>query len=313
MENEATNYGAEPIEQSDTGQSTSDSDAELLSAYLTQEEQGYQFDDEGSSDDGQEQEIQKPAKDIFTVKVDGVEKQVDRDELIANYQINKASTQRFEEAAAIRKEAESQKEAYLQQQQVLSNAVQHFQNVAQQWAQQSQPNWQDLLENNPHEYLRQKELFEAKQVEVNKANATQQYLMQQQQTQEREYLGQHLEQEGKRLLDIIPEWQDKAKRTNEEQELISYLTNQGYSKQDLLNLNESRAANIKLALNAMRYDKLVNQAKSSNKKVENLPPRIERSGNSNIQKSGLDEAKSKLAKSGSLNDAAAAFAVMFGN
>jgi hypothetical protein len=170
-----------------------------------------------------------------------------------------------------------------------------------------------LLENNPHEYLRQKELFEAKQVEVNKANATQQYLMQQQQAQDREYLGQHLEQEGKRLLDIIPEWQDKSKRTNEEQELISYLTNQGYSKQDLLNLNESRAANIKLALNAMRYDKLVNQAKSSNKKVENLPPRIERSGNSNIQKSGLDEAKSKLAKSGSLNDAAAAFAVMFGN
>lgn len=313
MENEATNYGAEPIEQSDTGQSTSDSDAELLSAYLTQEEQGYQSDDEGSSDQGQEQDTQKPANDIFTVKVDGVEKQVDRDELIANYQISKASTQRFEEAAAIRKEAESQRESYLQQQQVLSNAVQHFQNVAQQWAQQSQPNWKDLLENNPHEYLRQKELFEARQVEVNKANATQQYLMQQQQVQEREYLSQHLEQEGKRLLDIIPEWQDKSKRTSEEQELISYLTNQGYSKQDLLNLNESRAANIKLALNAMRYDKLVNQARSSNKKVENLPPRIERSGNSNIQKSGLDEAKSRLAKSGSLNDAAAAFAVMFGN
>lgn len=314
MEIEATPQGAE--QQTDlpvaTNTDAQGDDAALLSAFLAQQEQGSDVIDNGAGDPATQAPEQVPSQpDVFTVKVNGVEKQVSRDDLIANYQKYDASNQRFEEAANMRREAETLKGNFQQQQQVLQNAIDHFQRVAQQWAQEGQPNWQQLLETNPHEYLRQKELWDARAVEMQKAQSAQNYLQQQQNEQQQQFLQQHVAQESQRLLELVPEWKDQGRRQADEKELIDFLSKQGYSQQDLINLNQSRASNIKLALNAMRYEKLVQQAQANGKRVQALPPKVEKPGVANAQ-AGNRDAYNRLSRTGSIDDAAMAFSELFG-
>ena len=293
-------------------QSTSENDAALLSDFLEQEDSSHDGV-EAATDEVTVEEQAPTESELFTVKINGVEKQVTRDELITRYQKDEASGQKFEEAANLRRDSEQQKAVALQERQQLQNAINHFAQTAQQWAAQGQPNWADLLENNPHEYLRQKTIFEARQVEINRAQAAQTYLNQQNQFEQQQQVTQHLQTEGQRLIELVPEWKDVAVRQSEERELVAYLTKQGYSQQELENLNHSKASNIKLVLNAMRYEKLVQQSSVNNKRVNHLPPRVERPGvSSNGDKSGFAEAKQRLSRSGSIDDAAAAFSAMFG-
>lgn len=312
MDQEATQIEQGADSQQESG-NTGNDDAALLSAFLAQEDHSSDGIDAASSDipAGQEAEPTQ-ALENFTVKINGEEKQVTRDELIANYQKGEASSQKFEEAANLRREVEQQKAATNQQHSILQNAINHFRATANQWAQEGQPDWANLLENNPHEYLRQKEVFAARQEEFGKAQAAQAYLDQQNQSQQNEYMAQHLATESAKLLDIIPEWKDTVHREREEQELVKYLTGKGYTRDEMSNLNQSKASNISLVLNAMRYEKLVAQSKTAAKQVQNLPPRIERAGVANQGSSGRAEAMQRLSRSGSISDATDAFAALFG-
>lgn len=229
-------------------------------------------DDDDDSDPSlfdAEESPDTPKIETFKVKINGQEKDVTRDELIANFQKAEAAQEKFEQAAQIRKEAETQKQEYLQHQALMQQAIQQIQAQAQQWDQQGQPDWQDLLDNNPHEYLRQKEIHNQRMQTLQQAAAAQAYLQQQQQTQYTQQMQQHLAAEGQKLVtEYLPEWKDREVRQRDEQELISYLRNKGYNDQDLENLNQSRASNIVLALNAMKYEKLLEKAN----KAKKVPP-----------------------------------------
>lgn len=304
---EATIQGAEIQTEAQTG----GDDAALLSAYLTQEEESKRPVEETAADPASQAETKTEAVDQFTVKVNGEEKLVSREELIAHYQKEAASSQRFEEAAALRREAEAQKAQYIQHQQMLQNALNHFQQQAQLF--QVPPPDARLLNDNPHEYLIQKEQYEQFQQRLQQAQTAQAYLQQQQTVEQQQYEAQRLAEEEKRLLDVLPEWKDQKVLERDQKELLSYLKGLGYNDQDIQGLNRSRASNIRIAVNAMRYEKLLAQAKSSAKRVENLPARTERPGVASVQSNNaFQEAKNRLSKTGSIDDATAAFAAMFG-
>lgn len=311
MENEATQPGAEVENQQTETASGGDDNAALLSAYLAQEDQSLSSVEQSDPDPAGQPVESQPANDVFTVKINGAEKQVTREELIAHYQKEQAAGQKFEEAAQIRRDAEAQRAQYLQQQQLLQNAINHFQSQAQRY--QIAPPSLDLLERDPHEYLRQEAQYKLYQDDLQKAQAAQAYLQQQQSVQQQEFQQKYLAEEGNKLIEKIPEWADNKVRAKDEQELIQFLTDQGYSRQDLIALNQSRASNIKLAYDAMRYNRLVSQAKTATKQVQGLPPRMERSiAPASRDNTGLQAARERLNKTGSIDDAAAAFAEMFG-
>jgi hypothetical protein len=255
MIDEATNLGAESVVTTD---SAPDPDESLINA-LTDT-------DDDLTDNAQDSET--PPADLYTVKINGEEKQVTRDELIANYQKEQAAAKRFEEAAQIRKEAETQREQYTQHQQLLSKAVERLESQIQLFANEGQPDWQNLLENNPHEYLKQQEIFKQRQTAMYEAQQAKAYLQQQQAHEQQQQLQQHLAKESERLVnDLIPEWKNPEVRQKDEQELISYLRDTGYSDQDLINLNHSRADNIVLARKAMLYDRALKKANSLKKQT----------------------------------------------
>lgn len=254
---EATQMGAESLGTTDNAP---DPDTDLINVLNGD---GQEADDQIVSDDDAEQ---KPAVETYTVKINGQEKSVTRDELIAHYQKAEAAQEKFEQAAAIRREAEQQRTVYEQQQAQLAQAIQHFQQQAQLLMSEGEPNWQELLQNNPHEYLIQRERWGQKQQALQQAQAAQAYLGQQQQAQQFQALQTHLAQEATRLTnDYLPEWADKSVREKEEAELIGFLREKGYNDQDLMNLNHSRASNIALAVSAMRYERLLAKAKAAKK------------------------------------------------
>jgi len=80
---------------------------ELIADQLEARRQGLS-DDEGEpvvqeeEEEPEEEPEEKP--ELFTVKIDGVEKQVDKDELIRNYQLENASRMRMEEANTLIKQ-----------------------------------------------------------------------------------------------------------------------------------------------------------------------------------------------------------------
>lgn len=244
MEEEATLLGAESDLTADTAP---DPDESLINALSATD------DDEPES--GAEPE---PTVETFKVKINGQEKEVTRDELIAHYQKEQAASQKLEEA-------ETQREQYIRHQQRMAQAIEQINQQAQQWAQEGQPNWQELLETNPHEYLKQQEIYRKRGETLREAQAAQAYLQQQQAETRQAELNRHLSEESKKLADYIPEWKDKAVRERDEQELISYLTGIGYSQQDLVNLSNSRASNIALARKAMIYDRAMSKAKALKK------------------------------------------------
>jgi hypothetical protein len=279
MIDEATDIGAESVIETD---SAPDPDESLINALTATD---------GESTE-QTQESETPPADLYTVKINGEEKQVTRDELIANYQKEQAAAKRFEEAAQIRKEAETQREQYTQHQQLLSKAVERLESQIQLFANEGQPDWQNLLENNPHEYLKQQEIFKQRQTAMYEAQQAKAYLQQQQAQEQQQQLQQHLAKESERLVnDLIPEWKNPEVRQKDEQELISYLRDTGYSDQDLINLNHSRADNIVLARKAMLYDRALKKANSLKKPAPtaaNPVPTVGNKAPSNGSKSIFD-------------------------
>lgn len=306
----STDGGSNQIEQQQAPeQTTSSNDAELLSAFLAQQN----VDSGTENQPAQPQETPQPANDTYTVKINGQEKQVTRDELITHYQKGEASNQRFEEAAAIRREFEAKNAQTIQQREQLQNALNHFNMLAQQWQQEGQPDWNRLIAEDPHQYLIEKAKFDDRMAKIQQAQTAQAYLNQQQAHEQQQFQQQRLVQEGERLLEVIPEWKDATKRASEQNELVNFLSSKGFDAQRIEGLNYSDANTVKLAVSAMRYEKLVEQAKTATKQVQNLPPRMERAGVANTaDNSGLSDAKQRLARSGSIEDATAAFAAMFG-
>jgi hypothetical protein len=280
MLDEATETGAEStaIET----ETAPDPDETLINALTA-------TDDDETGEPGEESEA---TADLFTVKINGEEKQVSRDELIAHYQKEQAASQKFEEAAQIRREVEQQREQYLQGLQQSKQFIDLVSQQAQQWAMEGQPNWQELLENNPHEYLKQQEIFKQRQATLQAAQQQHAYLQQQQQAQQQAELQQHLAKESDRLVkELIPEWSNPDVRVKDEQELVSYLKNSGYSDQDLMNLSHSRADNIALARKAMLYDRAMAKAKSLKKPqpaAANPVPTVGNKANAQGKKSIFD-------------------------
>jgi hypothetical protein len=124
----------------------------------------------------------------------------------------------------------------------------------------------------------------------------------------------HVETEEASLLEAIPEWKDKAVRKAEMTKLVSFATSTaGYDPKELSMVTDHRV--IKLVRDAMKYHEIVAKRKAAKAQVEKTdketaPP----SGGSPEKKPVSKQARAsmRLAKTGSVNDAAAVLLAMPG-
>jgi len=270
-----------------------------------QEAQQEPAEQEETAEESTESQEEDP---LVTIKVDGKDVQVPLSELKNGYQRQADYTRKTMQVAEERKAAEAERQQALAERQQYAGNLQKLQaQIEGALAQQQNIDWQQLLENDPQAYLKERHLWEQRQAALQQNLVAQQQLAGQMQAEQaRAYQG-HLQAQQEQLLAKLPEWKDAEKAKAEKTALREYLKSQGYDEQSVNSVADARA--VLMARKAMMYDQMMSKAQAAQKKVSNLPTKVQQPGNG--ANPGLDRRASafqRLTKSGRVEDAAAVFA-----
>lgn len=259
--------------------------------------------------DDAEAEDKAPAEEdqMVTIKVDGKDVEVPLSELKNGYQRQADYTRKTMEVAEQRKAAEAESTRAQDERQKYATNLQRMQSQLE-VALQGQQNidWQQLIDTDPQEYMRQRHLFEQRQAALQQNYAEQQHIAQINEAEQAKQRENHLMEQREQLLAKLPEWKDAAKAQAEQAQIRDYLINQGFPAQAVDTLADANM--VITARKAMLFDQMVAKAKATAKKVEALPSKVEKPGlgaNPNIDKRSSDF--QRLSKTGSINDAANVF------
>lgn len=257
-------------------------------------------------DEGQEQQL-------YTVKVNGEEKQVPLDELVKGYQLDSDYRQKTA------KVAEQSRQAQAQVQQAIA-AQQHYQRQleevhARMLSMQPQPPDPNLINTDPVSYLRQQEAYSAfqrqvQQVEKAHADNARQLAAVQQSNQ-----AATVAREAEAMAAAIPEWADPKVAQEEKGQLVQYLVGKvGYTREEVAQAIDHRA--VVIARKAMLFDKVMGSQgrKTLQEKIASVPPKSpQKPGRGgSVAASKQSQRIQALKKSGSVDDAAAIFSAMLG-
>jgi hypothetical protein len=275
----------------------SESGADELSDELT---------DEQSESEEDTQEEEKPS--TFTIKVDGKDVEVTLDELQKGYSRTQDYTRKTQQVAEMRKQTEAQlaairaeREQYAQLLGALREQVKA--------AAEPQIDWDRLYQEDPIEYVRQREVMRENREKAAAIQAEQQRLAEISQQEQMQKLQTHKAKESQALLEAIPTWKDPAKAKAEKAMLIEFGQKMGFTPQELGNIYDHR---VVLALRkAALYDQM--QAKRQGiKPVTNNGPKPAKPGAAGrvSQMSDAVRAKQRLAKTGRVDDAASAIELL---
>jgi hypothetical protein len=273
---------------------------------------------EASADEADVEAVEEPEGDedadeaptaaqTFRVKVDGEEVEVPLDELLKGYSRTADYTRKTQAIAEARKVAEAEaaqareeRQRYAQTLQVLEAQLKS--------AQPPEIDWDRLYQENPVEWVRQRELVRTRQEQQAWVENQRRALAEKQALEEQQVAEQTLEVERTKLLEQLPEWRDSTKARAEKAKIVSYATEKlGFTTDEISDLYDARAV---LALRkAMLYDEVMSRQ-------QNLRPKIQQKAKP--MKAGVSvpvttksvksrDALSKLQRSGSTRDAAAVF------
>ena len=258
---------------------------------------------EAEEEESEEAEQEPDGTEYHRVKLDGTDYEVTLDEALAGYQRQQDYTKKTqalaEEKKQVQAEMEAAKQDRLQYQQNLEYMVQ------QQQAQQPQePDWDQLYESDPLEWMKQKENFRS-QKEKNLELQQEQFRMRQQQEYEQqEQMKVHLSQQHQALMEAIPEWSDTKVMQQEKAQIRDYAINTlGYSQEEVSQVYDSRA------VQALRSGMIASGLSGKGKaKLRPASPAIRAvtPGSAPEQprkQTSIHKAKIKLAKSGKMSDA----------
>jgi hypothetical protein len=271
--------------------------------------------EDASSDetDGEQSELEEDTQEedkpqVFTVKVDGKEIEVTLDELQKGYSRTQDYTRKTQQVAEARKAAEAElqavraeREQYAQLLGALSEQVKV--------AAEPQIDWDRLYREDPIEYVRQREVMRENKEKAAAIQAEQQRLAEIAQQEQMQRFQAVKAKEAQALIEAIPSWKDPAKAKAEKAMLVELGQKMGFTPEELGNIFDHR---VVLALRkAALYDQM--QAKRQGiKPVTNNGPKPAKPGAAGrvSQMSDSVRAKQRLAKTGRVEDAASAIALL---
>jgi hypothetical protein len=254
----------------------------------------------------EEYEEETPRDEKFVVKVDGKEIEVPKDELIRGYQREADYTRKTQKLAEERKLVESEFQQVRGEREQYSQILGQLQQKLQEF-EPPEPDWNRLEVEDPTEYARQWTSHQRRQQQRYAVQAEQQRLNQMQQVEQQKHLQQVMDQEVASLKEKIPEWSSPEKAKAEGKALLEYGQNLGFSEQELSTITDSRAL---LALHkAWKYDQMMSKRPEFQAKIKKAPKMVSpgSAGSVSSKSSDLNNAKKRLAQTGSVRDAASLF------
>lgn len=273
--------------------------------------------DQAESEQADDNEELEP-ETSYKVKVDGQEIEVPLSELLQGYSRESDYRQKTMALADSRRQLESYANEYGQYvEQNINNLQESIKMV---WAQLPNINQPDpsLINDNPIEYLRQREAFD-------RARAQRQELVEhyQQAEQQREQLSNqqfqtNLQKGREIVLQAISDWNNPNIMAQEQREILDDVARYGFSPEEFSRLTDPRyVVYMRDALinskKAKAYDDMMAKSNMTAKKVESLPVKSEKPGkgrSGNAAQDGRTDAMKNLAKNQTREAAAAVFSKM---
>lgn len=258
--------------------------------------------------EAQEQE-EEPQPQRFRVKAAGEEREVTFDELVDGYQKGLDYTKKSQSVAEQRKAVEAERVAIEQAKQARDAYSQRLNLIEQFLSQQNEgENLDALKETDPIGYAVKVAERTEREKQLAMVQAEQQRIRQQQFAEQQAMLQQRIQQEARRLAEVIPEYGDEKKSNEVKQTIRSFAKEIGFTDQELAQAYDSRQ--VQVLWMAAQYAKLQKQKPELTKKMQDAPKML-RPGVAANQKNAADEnvkkAHSQLRKSGKVSDAAALF------
>lgn len=269
-------------------------------------EEAPEDDEAEKSPDAPEEDAdeQDDADKVYTVKVDGKEMQVPLDELLKGYSRTADYTRKTEALAHERKsfhaEAEQVREERAQYAQLLPALAQQLQASL---PQQPDP---ALRETDPLAYVLEKDKYEEAVGRLNAAFSELQRVQTQQTEEQLRKAQATIAQAREKLPELIPAWKDEKAYERDRPKLREYGKKLGYSDTELDQAYDPRA--VAALWKAMRYDALVANRPRPDVPLEKAirpTPAVVAPAARGVRQS--QEARKRLAQTGRIEDAAAAF------
>ena len=272
-------------------------DEELLS---DADADGEETDTEQSEENEESEEEEKPQ--VFTVKVDGKEVEVTLDELQKGYSRTQDYTRKTQQIAEVRKQTEAELQAVRAEREQYAQLLGALEAQIQQAA---QPNidWDRLYQDDPIEWVRQRELMRENQEKNAAIQSEKQRLSELSQQEQMKQQQQLFQQEQEALMAAIPEWKDSKKAQAEKAMLVQFGQKVGFSPDELKNVVDHRA--VVLLRKAALYDQMMSK-RGQIKPVTNNGPKPAKPGAAGRVSSNTEamRAQQRLAKTGRVDDAA---------
>jgi len=292
-------------------QSAEESEEDLEAAASEDDESGVEDapDEETSEEQSGEEEEQEEQEQpqTFTVKIDGKEVAVTLDELQKGYSRTQDYTRKTQQIAEVRKQVEAETQAVRAERGQYAQLLGALQ--AQLQASEPQVDLDRLYNEDPIEWVRQKEVLRERQEKAYAIQAEQQRLIQLSQQEQQQSMQQHLESQKDALLAALPEWKDPKKAKLEKAMLIESAKSAGFSDEDLKSVYDHRL--VLLLRKAALFDQMVSKRQGI-KPVVNNGPRPAKPGAAGRVSTTTESvrAKQRLAKTGRIDDAASAIELL---
>jgi hypothetical protein len=219
---------------------------------------------ETEADETEEYETEAEAEEVeyFTVKVDGEEMDVSADDLVKSFQLERTAQKRLSEAAEQRKSLEADRTALEQEREKYAQGLAQLQAQLSQTGQEpTQEYWDKLYEEDPLEFVKQRE-----------AQRDREKAMQVLQQEQMQLIQQRVAEEKSKLVERIPEWRDDEVATREKAGLINFAQRVGFTSDELSQVVDSRLVDV--LRRAYLYDQLQQEKPVARKKVAKAPKMV---------------------------------------
>lgn len=300
---EAEEAEAHSTEADETASETTDDEEAQASEETEEEEEA--TEDEDQTDEQAQPEVD-PETFKVTVKLDGTTQEVTLAEAVKGYQRGVDYARKAEALSHERKAFMAEQEQVRVERQQYGQMLTALGNQLHQELQAAEPDWDRLYQEDPIEWVRQRELRRDKETKLQAAAVELQALQAREAEERTGSMRQHLAAERDRLVEAIPDWKDKARFERDRLAIREYGKTIGFSDEELSQAYDHRA--IVALRKAMLYDRMQAAKKPLPKPVPAKPDARPTSRSQSPRPvTDLSRAKMRLAQTGKVKDLAKVF------
>lgn len=255
-----------------------------------------------------EVEQEQESAPLYTVKVQGEERQVTLDDLQSGYMMQSDYTRKTRGLSDERAQFEQERQQVTQERQQYSQLLTQLQKNIQ-TLNGEEPDWAALAAKDPVGYIQQKENWNRRQQVVQAAQQEQQRVAELEQQDHQQRTASFMQSQREALLRAKPEMADKEKGQKFFQDINTYAANQyGFTPQEVGAVMDYRL--LLIVEKAMLFDKAQKAGSQVQQQVSTKPNQVVKPGSAKgtqvVRSKANRLARERLERTGDVRDAAAA-------